>query len=115
MAHHARRITWEGSCPRPSTKIVVALDLEADGDRALPVVQALERTGSVAVDLMTVSSPGMPTAGDAYELERRADEFGWRGDGWSIVHDDDAASGIVRHVSRRNDTLLVMATSARSP
>ncbi|HLM17564.1 MAG TPA: universal stress protein [Acidimicrobiia bacterium] len=57
----------------------------------------------------------MPTAGDAYELERRADEFGWRGDGWSIVHDDDAASGIVRHVSRRDDTLLVMATSARSP
>ncbi len=95
--------------------LVVALDLDPDGDRALPVVQALARTGAVAVDLVTVSSPGMPTAVDAYELERRATQFGWSPDSWSIVHDVDAAGGIVRHAARRDDALLVMATSARLP
>ena len=63
--------------------LVVALDLEADGDRALRVVQALARLGPVRVDLVTVSSPGMPTAADAYELERRARRFGWNPDAWT--------------------------------
>src|SRR4051794_15536300 len=57
--------------------LVVALDLEADGDRALPVVRALSRAGTVAVDLVTVSSPGLPAAADAYELEHRAVANGW--------------------------------------
>ena len=95
--------------------LVVALDLEADGDRALGVVQALARMGPVRVDLVTVSSPGMPTAPDSYELERRARQFGWDGDSWSIVHDVDAASALVQHAAQRNDALLVMATSARRP
>lgn len=95
--------------------LVVALDLDPDGDRALRVVQALARTGPVAVDLVTVSSPGMPTATDAYELEQRATLFGWGPESCSIVHDVDAARGIVRHASRRDDALLVMATSARLP
>lgn len=93
--------------------LVVALDLEADGDRALPVVQALARIGPVRVDLVTVSSPGMPMAADTYELEHRAREFGWDGDSWSVVHDVDAANGLVQHAARADDALLVMATSAR--
>jgi nucleotide-binding universal stress UspA family protein len=95
--------------------LVVALDLEPDGDRALRVVAALARTGSVRVDLVTVSSPGMPTAADAYELERRAAQHGWDCDSWSLVHDVDAASAIVRHAAMHDDALLVMATAARQP
>src|SRR5262245_19698257 len=65
--------------------LVVALDLEPDGDRALPVAAALARAGGLAVDLVTVSSPGLPPAADAYELERRAHAYGWGPDSWSVV------------------------------
>jgi nucleotide-binding universal stress UspA family protein len=95
--------------------LVVALDLADDGDRALPIVQALARRGSVAVDLVTVSEPGMSTEADAYELERRAVRYGWECDAWTIVHDVDAAAGLVEHAARREEPLLVMATSAKRP
>jgi nucleotide-binding universal stress UspA family protein len=95
--------------------LVVALDLEADGDRALPVVQALASGSSARVDLVTVASPGMPTAADAYELEGRARRHGWDCDSWTIVHDIDAADGLLQHVARLEDPLIVMATDARAP
>ena len=57
----------------------------------------------------------MPSAIDAYELERRALRYGWDSGSWTIVHDIDAASGIVEHAARRPAPLLVMATSARRP
>jgi nucleotide-binding universal stress UspA family protein len=93
--------------------LVVALDLADDGDRALPVVQALAKRGSVAVDLVTVSEPGMPTEADVWELERRAVRYGWDRDAWTIVHDVDAAAGLVEHTARRGEALLVMASSAK--
>jgi len=94
--------------------LVVALDLEPDGDRALRIVQSLARTGPAVVELVTVSSPGMPTAADEFELRRRLDEYGWDPASWSILHEVDAARAIVEHAARR-DALLVMATSARRP
>ena len=95
--------------------LVVALDLEADGDQALPVVQALSRAGKVVVDLVTVSSPGLATDSDAYELQRRARTHGWDPESWSVVHDVDVARGLVQHAARLEDPLLVMATAARAP
>ncbi len=95
--------------------VVVALDLDADGDRVLPYVHALARSGSARVDLVTVSEPGMSSAVDAYELERRATANGWGSDAWTVVHDVDAAGGLVTHAARREQALLVMATSARRP
>jgi nucleotide-binding universal stress UspA family protein len=95
--------------------LVVALDLEADGDRALPVVKALSSAGKVAVDLVTVSSPGLPSSPDAHELEHRARRNGWDADSWSVVHDVDVAGGLLQHVARHDDPLLVMATSGRTP
>jgi nucleotide-binding universal stress UspA family protein len=95
--------------------LVVALDLEADGDRALPIVKALSNAGKVAVDLVTVSSPGLPSTPDAYELEHRARSNGWDADAWSVVHDIDVAGGLLQHVARHEDPLLVMATSGRAP
>jgi nucleotide-binding universal stress UspA family protein len=95
--------------------LVVALDLDADGDRALPVVQALSRSGDVAVDLVTVSSPGLPSAVDTYELERRVRAHGWDRDSWTLVHDVDVARGLVQHAAHREDPLIVMATAGRRP
>ena len=39
--------------------LVITLDLEADGDRALPIVHLLSRCGPVQVELVTVSEPGV--------------------------------------------------------
>jgi nucleotide-binding universal stress UspA family protein len=95
--------------------MVVALDLTEDGDRALPVVAALVAEAAVRVDLVTVSDPGMPTAADAFELERRARRHGWDCDAWTIVHDADPATGLVAHARGQPAPLLVMATSAKRP
>jgi nucleotide-binding universal stress UspA family protein len=95
--------------------LVVALDLETDGDRALPVVKALSRAGKVAVDLVTVASPGLPSEPDVFELEQRARANGWDPDAWSLIHDVDVPSALLQHTARRDDPLIVMATSARPP
>jgi len=95
--------------------LVVALDLEQEGDRALDVVHHLSRLARVRLELVTVSSPGMPTAVDAYELGRRAEQLGPERTDWVIVHDTDVADGLVQQVARHDHAVLVMATSARLP
>jgi nucleotide-binding universal stress UspA family protein len=57
----------------------------------------------------------MPSAPDAFELERRAREHGWDRDSWTIVHDVDAADGILQHAARLDDPLVVMASDGRAP
>jgi hypothetical protein len=51
--------------------IVVALDLESGGDRALPVARSLAEQGGIPVELLTVSSPNVSEDIDTYELNRR--------------------------------------------
>jgi nucleotide-binding universal stress UspA family protein len=94
--------------------IVVALDLESGGDRALPIARQLAAGGSLPVTLLTVSSPGMGEERDAFELSRRAVANGWPADAGVIAHDNDAARAIVEHVERRDHALLVMATSSKA-
>jgi nucleotide-binding universal stress UspA family protein/nitroimidazol reductase NimA-like FMN-containing flavoprotein (pyridoxamine 5'-phosphate oxidase superfamily) len=93
--------------------IVVALDLESGGDRALPVVRSLARVGDLPVVLLTVSSPHMSEESDVFQLRRRAEANGWPVDGCTIAHDNDAARAIVSDVEHRDQALLVMATSAK--
>ena len=97
------------------TSIVVALDLEWQGDRALPIAQALSELGDVSVELLTVSSPSMSEEVDAFALRQRATANGWSADSYVIVHDDDPARAIVHHIDSRPGALLVMATTAKSP
>ena len=97
------------------TSLVVALDLEAGGDRALPVVRALARLADVAVELVTVSSPRVAEDIDSYELVRRATASGWPAHAYSVLHDNDVARALVDHVRGRQGSLLVMATSAKRP
>ena len=94
--------------------IVVPLDLEPGGDRALPVARSLAAAGNLPVSLLTVSSPHMPEEQDAYELRRRAAAYGWPADGCTIAHDNDVGRAIVNDVERRDRALLVMATSAKA-
>ena len=97
------------------TTIAVALDLEPDGDRALPVVRALAGIGDVDVELLTVDSPHVPEETDAFELSRRATANGWPAHSYTVLRSDDAAAAIVDHVDGRDGVLLVMATSAKRP
>jgi nucleotide-binding universal stress UspA family protein len=97
------------------TSIVVALDLGAGGDRALPVVRALSALADIPVELLTVSSPHIDEEVDAYELRRRELANNWPAHAYTIVHDNDPARAIVEHVSARNEALLVMATTAKPP
>jgi nucleotide-binding universal stress UspA family protein len=94
--------------------IVVALDLEASGDRALAVARSLALLGRVPVELLTVSSPNLAEHADSFELAQRAAKVGGRATTWTIAHDHDPVLAIVRHVESRDDALLVMATAARA-
>jgi nucleotide-binding universal stress UspA family protein len=93
--------------------IVVALDLEANGDRALPVARALAERGHIPVELLTVSSPGVDEDVDAYELRRRTMANNWPEGSYAIAHSNRPAEAIVDHLERRDGALLVMATSAK--
>ena len=97
------------------TSIVVSLDLDDTGDRALPAAAWLAKLSGLPVELITVSSPGMPTAIDTYELERRAKIY--RLDRFSclVLHDHDAGAAIIEHMAARPEALLVMGTSAKGP
>ena len=97
------------------TTVAVALDLEADGDRALPVVRTLSELGDVEVELLTVDSPNVPLAIDDFELSRRATANGWPAHSYAALRSNDVAAAIVDHLRGRDDVLLVMATTARRP
>jgi nucleotide-binding universal stress UspA family protein len=94
------------------TSIVVALDLGANGDRALPIVRRLAERSQVPVELLTVSSPGVDDAVDTYELRRRTTANGWPKDWYAIEHSNHPATAILDHLERSRGALLVMATSA---
>ncbi len=95
--------------------LVVALDLEPDGDRALPVVRALSELADVSIELLSVTPRREELEVDAFELSRRATANGWPAHSYSVLRSDDPAGSIVDHVRGRSDVLLVMATTARRP
>jgi Universal stress protein family len=77
------------------TSIIVAVDGGSDGERALPIVRALEALGDVDVELLTVAPPSAGTHGG--------------------THAQDVATTIAAAVNARPEALLVMATSAKPP
>ncbi len=94
--------------------IIVPLDLEAGGDRALPIAGALAIQARLPLELVTVSSPGMPEELDRYQLAERARST--PADCVVIVlHDNDVAGAILSYVADRPAPLVVMATRARGP
>jgi nucleotide-binding universal stress UspA family protein len=99
------------------TTIVVPLDLEPAGDRALPVAAALARTAGVGLELVTISSPNLDEAGDLHELRRRAEAHSDpdRPPATYVLHDNDPAAALVAFLADRPGALVVMGTRARSP
>ena len=97
------------------TSIVIALDLEQDGDRALPIARSLSSVTDVPVELLTVQSPGLPMGPDSLELSDRASANGWPADSYTILEDNHPARAIVDYANARPGTLLIMSTTAKSP
>src|SRR6476659_10009707 len=95
------------------SSVVIPLDLEPDGDRALPLARRLAATAGIPLELVTVSSPAVTEEVDRYELQRRgrAGDASWTA---AILHDNDPAAAIVGFVAQRPGALVVMATKARS-
>ena len=58
------------------TSIVVAVDLEGVGERALPVAQHLGRFAGLPLEIVTVASAEIPGTQQVIDLERRASEEG---------------------------------------
>jgi nucleotide-binding universal stress UspA family protein len=94
--------------------IVVPLDLEAGGDRALPFAGALAIQARLPLELITVSSPAMAEELDLYELAQRARSTGAACTS-RVLHDNDIARAILSFVADQPDPLIVMATRARGP
>lgn len=94
------------------TSIVVPVDLEPDGDRALPLAGALASAAGLPLELVSVSSPHMPEVTDRLELEARARAAAER---WSVtlLHDNDVVAALDAFVAERPGALVLMATRAR--
>ena len=90
------------------TSIVIALDLERDGDRALPIARSLTALTDVSIELLTVQSPNLPEDYDAFELHRRADANGWPAATCTVLQSNDPADAIADHVNSQPDALLVI-------
>ena len=95
------------------TSILVPLDLEELGDRTLPFVHRLARAGSVPVELLTISAPGMSQASDIFELEQRVKAMSDVDCHVAVRSSDDAAATILEVLEGQPGALLAMATHAR--
>ena len=89
--------------------VVIATDIDAGLDRAIPVGMALGRRGRLAVEVLTVASAPEESVQDTRRRQARADGVG---DALRVVRGDDIAAAIVDQVRDRDGALLVMSTSA---
>lgn len=94
------------------TSIVVPLDLEPDGDRALPAAGALALQAGIPVEFVTVSSPRMPESVDIYELTQRVQRME-AACTTTVLHDNDVAAALLSFLVGRPEALVAMATRAR--
>ena len=89
--------------------VIVATDVDAGADPAIPVGVALASRGRLAIEVLTVVSARGGLDDD--ERRRRLSAHGL-GESLCVVHGDDVARAIVDHVQNRDGALLVMSTRA---
>ena len=87
--------------------VVIATDIDAGSDRAIPVGTELARRGQLPVEVLTVVSEPSAPVDDTRRRRAQADGAALR-----VVHGDDIAAAIVDQVRDRDGVLLVMSTSA---
>jgi nucleotide-binding universal stress UspA family protein len=97
------------------SSIVVPLDMDVLGDRALPLARSLAQLGHLSIELVTVTAPRMVGLNEAWEIDRRVKEYGIGPHSVHVVYDDDTGRAITAHLSTRDDPLLVMASTTKGP
>ena len=95
------------------SSLVVPVDLEQLGDRALPFAHRIAAAAHVPVELVTISSPNMSEAADIVELEHRVQALNDVACRFRVVHAEHAVDAIDQFLAARPDALLTMATHAR--
>ena len=96
------------------TSVVVPLDLQPEGDRALPIAAALAAQAGIPLELVSVSSPHMQEDVDLFELGTRARSSGATYT-TALLHDNDVVRALAGFAADRPGALIVMATRARGP
>ncbi len=92
-------------------RVAVALDLSADGDRAVPVGSALARQAGVPLDLVVVGGPGMDPDVDHADLRRRVELAGVEPN-LVVLRSDDAAESL-ESFAAEDGRVLCLATHGR--
>ena len=93
--------------------IVVPLDLDVVGDRAIPIAGSLARLSGLPIELLTIESPRMAGFQDVCELGRRVKVHGLGPHSINVLYDEDAGRAITRYLGGRD--LVVMGSTAKGP
>jgi nucleotide-binding universal stress UspA family protein len=96
------------------SSIVVALDLTATGDRAVPVARWLAQLGGLPIELLTVVPGRVGNGRDRWELEERVRSFALGPHTPFVLEREDDGVAIAEHVKCRDGALLVLATTAKA-
>jgi nucleotide-binding universal stress UspA family protein len=94
--------------------VVVPVDLNTAGNRALPIARALGRLGSVPVEVLAVVSPGGGGGLDPRGLDEHVRQHGLGPHSTTVLQHDEPGLAITEHVSGRDGALLVLATTAKA-
>lgn len=94
---------------RPS--VLVPLDLGFDADRALPVAESLARRIGAGVEVVGVTSPGVPRQRVIAEVHAHARRLGVDVDAVHVLRDHDVAGEVLALVAA-SDAVLCCATHA---
>jgi nucleotide-binding universal stress UspA family protein len=97
----------------PISTIVVPLDLEPDHDRAVATARILAARSGLPLQLLTVSSPGLPDGPDQFELDRTATRHGLHNWTSTVIHSNEPAVAIADYIAHVEAPLLVISTEVR--
>ncbi|SRR6266545_2688272 len=95
--------------------IIVPVDFEVDGDRALFVAAVLARRAALPLTFVTVSSPGIDAAADELLLDLRCARVSGARTDRVVLRSNNPAGTIVDFLDDRPGALVVMGTHARGP
>jgi len=96
------------------TTIVVPLDGSPRAASALELADSLARRAGAAIELVTVTSPGLDTLDDELVLKAACADVLDVPCSWRVIEANDVEEALAREVDAVPDAILCMATHART-
>jgi nucleotide-binding universal stress UspA family protein len=93
--------------------VTVPLDLSPESDRALPIAVSLARQLGCPLELVVVTSPGLDTRIDEFELQKRAAHLGHAPIDTLVVSSNEV-NEVLGRFARDPDRLVCCATHGRT-